>query len=74
MSIELIQATTLSEVTAAPLKQAVLYLRVSTSRQAARNGEAEGYSIPAQRVACERKVADLGAAVVREFVDAGASA
>src|SRR5680860_148395 len=55
-------------------KRAVLYLRVSTSRQATRNGEAEGYSIPAQRSACERKVSDLGAEVVREFVDAGASA
>lgn len=54
--------------------RAVLYLRVSTSRQAHKNGEAEGYSIPAQRDACTRKVADLGAEVVREFVDAGASA
>ncbi|TQO19698.1 DNA invertase Pin-like site-specific DNA recombinase [Rhodoglobus vestalii] len=59
---------------AVPVKRAVLYLRVSTSRQATRNGEAEGYSIPAQRSACERKVSDLGAEVVREFVDAGASA
>jgi site-specific DNA recombinase len=57
-----------------PLKRAVVYLRVSTSRQATKNGEAEGYSIPAQRSACERKVADLGAEVVQEFVDAGASA
>jgi site-specific DNA recombinase len=54
--------------------RAVLYLRVSTSRQAHKNGEAEGYSIPAQREACTRKVADLGAEVAREFVDAGASA
>ena len=74
MSIELIQATAPSEIAAAPLKRAVLYLRVSTSRQATRNGEAEGYSIPAQRSACERKVADLGGEVIREFVDAGASA
>ncbi|MEO7015782.1 MAG: recombinase family protein [Leifsonia sp.] len=60
---------------ATPLKRAVVYLRVSTSRQGAtKNGEAEGYSIPAQRSACERKVADLGAEVVQEFVDAGASA
>ncbi|CAN5399045.1 recombinase family protein [soil metagenome] len=54
--------------------RAVIYLRVSTSRQAHKNGEAEGYSIPAQRDACTRKVADLGAEVMREFVDAGASA
>jgi site-specific DNA recombinase len=65
-------AAAAAEVT--PLKHAVIYLRVSTSRQATKNGEAEGYSIPAQRSACERKVADLGAEVVQEFIDAGASA
>lgn len=53
---------------------AVIYLRVSTARQATKNGEAEGYSIPAQREACLRKARDLGAVVVDEFVDAGASA
>lgn len=54
--------------------RAVLYLRVSTTRQANKNGEAEGYSIPAQRIACTRKVTDLGSEVVAEFVDAGESA
>ena len=53
---------------------AVLYLRVSTTRQATKNGEAEGYSIPAQRAACMRKAKELGAEVIEEFVDAGASA
>lgn len=53
---------------------ALVYLRVSTARQATKNGEAEGYSIPAQREACLRKARDLGADVVDEFVDAGASA
>jgi hypothetical protein len=57
MSIELIRASASPELAAEPAKRAVLYLRVSTSRQATRNGEAEGYSIPAQRSACERKVA-----------------
>ncbi len=74
MSIELIPSSASTEVAADQPKHAVIYLRVSTSRQATRNGEAEGYSIPAQRDACTRKVADLGAEVVREFVDAGASA
>ena len=74
MSIELIPASTSPEVSADLPKRAVLYLRVSASLQATRNCEAEGNSIPAQRSACERKVADLGAEVVREFVDAGASA
>jgi site-specific DNA recombinase len=53
---------------------AVIYLRVSTARQANKNGEVEGYSIPAQREACRRKARELGAEVIEEFVDAGASA
>ncbi|MCW3078509.1 MAG: Resolvase domain protein, partial [Bacteroidetes bacterium] len=54
--------------------KALIYLRVSTVRQATKNGEAEGYSIPAQRNACQAKARELGAEVVDEFVDAGASA
>jgi DNA invertase Pin-like site-specific DNA recombinase len=53
---------------------AVLYLRVSTKEQAERGGEAEGFSIPAQREACSRKADQLGATVVAEFIDAGESA
>ena len=37
---------------------AVIYLRVSTKEQAQRGGEAEGFSIPAQRAACLRKADD----------------
>lgn len=55
-------------------KTAVIYLRVSTERQARKGGEAEGYSIPAQRQACIQQARLLGAVVVEEFVDAGASA
>ena len=54
--------------------RAVLYLRVSTKEQATRGGEAEGFSIPAQRDACRRKAAALGAVVVEEFADRGESA
>lgn len=54
--------------------ESVLYLRVSTKEQAERGGEVEGFSIPAQREACTRKAAGLGAVVVEEFVDAGESA
>jgi len=54
--------------------QAVIYLRVSTKEQAERGGEAEGFSIPAQREAGYRKAEQLGARVVAEFVDAGESA
>jgi site-specific DNA recombinase len=53
---------------------AVIYLRVSTKDQAERGGEAEGFSIPAQREACYRKAEQLGATVAAEFVDAGESA
>lgn len=55
-------------------KTALIYLRVSTARQATKDGEAEGYSIPAQRTACIKKAGELGSVVVEEYVDAGASA
>lgn len=58
----------------APLLLAVSYLRVSTRDQAERGGTDEGFSIPAQREANTRKAEELGAKVVREFVDAGESA
>jgi site-specific DNA recombinase len=53
---------------------AVLYIRVSTKDQAERGGEAEGFSLPAQREACRRKAEQLGAPVIAEFADAGESA
>lgn len=67
-------ASSWSENGKASQATAVLYLRVSTKEQAEKNGEAEGYSIPAQRSACQRKAESLGAAVVGEFVDRGESA
>lgn len=57
-----------------PVLLAVSYLRVSTREQAERGGTEEGFSIPAQREANHRKADELGARVVREFVDAGESA
>ncbi len=56
------------------LIRAVIYLRVSTKEQAEMGGEAEGFSIPAQRAACRRKAEALGAVVEEEFVDRGESA
>jgi site-specific DNA recombinase len=53
---------------------AIIYLRVSTKEQAERGGEAEGFSIPAQREACRRKAESLGALLIEEFVDRGESA
>ncbi len=56
-------------------KVAVSYLRVSTRDQARRGGgDDEGFSIPAQRDANRRKASTMGAMIVKEFVDRGASA
>ncbi len=54
--------------------RALIYLRVSTTSQAERGGESEGYSIPVQRDACRRKAKSLGAEIAEEYVDAGESA
>lgn len=55
--------------------RAVLYLRVSTTRQVKKDEkDPEGYSIPAQRDAGLRKARELGAKVVAEFIDYGESA
>jgi site-specific DNA recombinase len=53
---------------------AVIYLRVSSKEQAEKGGEAEGYSIPAQREGCKRKAVSLSAAVIEEFAERGESA
>ena len=55
-------------------KRAVIYLRVSTAKQADKDVDPEGYSIPAQRDACLYKARELGAEVVDTYIDRGASA
>lgn len=64
-----------SIITQGPAR-ALIYLRVSTKEQASKGGEAEGYSIPAQRDACMRRIAQLPREAIfdKEFVDAGESA
>ena len=69
-----IGSSPLDAASATPMLLGVSYLRVSTREQAERGGTDEGFSIPAQREANTRKADDLGARVVREFVDAGESA
>jgi site-specific DNA recombinase len=56
------------------MKTAVLYLRVSTTSQVQTDHDPEGISIPAQRAACERKAAQMGIAVIGEYVEPGRSA
>jgi site-specific DNA recombinase len=63
-----------SDAPSATLKRAVIYLRVSSEQQVDRGYGDEGYSIPAQREACERKAAELGATVVGQYVDLAKSA
>jgi site-specific DNA recombinase len=55
-------------------RRATVYLRVSTIGQVNTDRDGEGFSISAQRDACVRKAATLGAAIVAEYIDAGESA
>ncbi|WP_085256577.1 recombinase family protein [Mycobacterium saskatchewanense] len=59
---------------AATPKVAVSYARVSTKEQVQRDGDPEGYSLPAQLEANRRKAESLDALVVEEFVERGESA
>ena len=56
------------------MKRALIYLRVSTASQAAKGDDPDGYSIPAQRLACLRKADELEAELAGEFVDRAESA
>ncbi len=55
-------------------KTAVIYLRVSTAAQVNKAIDPEGYSIPAQREACELHAERLGAEIAGEYVEPGRSA
>ncbi len=57
-----------------PTKKAAFYLRVSTSSQVKTDYNPEGISLPAQREGCEIKRAELGAEIVREFIEPGRTA
>ena len=67
----LVRRTEAVEIDGAP---AVAYIRVSSKEQAEKGGEAEGFSIPAQREACKRKAVSLQAALIEQFVERGESA
>lgn len=55
-------------------RRAVLYLRVSSAGQVNTDYDPEGLSIPAQRLACERKLAQMGdVEIVGEYVEPGRS-
>jgi site-specific DNA recombinase len=53
---------------------AVIYARVSSSGQLGRDGDEDGYSIPAQVQACEREAAQRGVRVVKVYIERAESA
>ncbi len=53
--------------------RAVVYLRVSSKKQVDTDYDPEGISLPAQRLACHKKVEQMGLEIVGEYVDAGLS-
>jgi len=67
-------ATDMPVETTPGVKRAALYLRVSTLKQAAKDDDPEGYSVPAQKEAGYRKAESLGAEVVAVAIDKGESA
>ncbi len=69
-------STALATDSTRSLKQAVLYLRVSTQRQTntAIDIDADGLSVATQREACLAKAQSLNAGVVAQFVEPGSSA
>src|SRR4051794_16915370 len=73
MGTDLVNTSTLTASGTLHTKRAVIYLRVSTAKQAAKD-DGDGYSLPAQKEACYRKADQLDADVVAVFVDKGESA
>jgi site-specific DNA recombinase len=61
-------------IVAEPGTRAVIYLRVSSTGQVNTDYDPEGISIPAQRVACQRKAEQLGLTVIDEYIEPGKSA
>jgi site-specific DNA recombinase len=53
---------------------AALYVRVSSTGQLGRDGDEDGYSIPAQVKACEAETASRGATVAKVYVERAESA
>ena len=68
------EATLNHSETSTSVGRALIYLRVSSSQQADKDYDPEGFSIPAQREACRRKAEAVNAVVVEEYVDRGESA
>ncbi|WP_187684703.1 recombinase family protein [Nocardia wallacei] len=63
-----------SDGEAPPGTRTLLYLRVSTPGQVNTDYDPEGISIPAQRVAGQRKAEQLGLNIIGEYIEPGRSA
>ncbi|HTZ86660.1 MAG TPA: recombinase family protein [Solirubrobacteraceae bacterium] len=57
-----------------PTERSAVYARVSSTGQLGRDGDEDGYSIPAQVKACEAEAASRGAKVVKVYVERAESA
>jgi site-specific DNA recombinase len=53
---------------------AAVYARVSSTGQLGRDGDEDGYSIPAQTAACERKAGDMGLSLAKVYIERAESA
>jgi site-specific DNA recombinase len=59
---------------AEPLVAAAIYVRVSSTGQLGRDGDEDGYSIPAQVKGCELEAASRGAKVAKVYIERAESA
>jgi site-specific DNA recombinase len=57
-----------------PTEAAAIYVRVSSTGQLGRDGDEDGYSIPAQVKACELEAASRGAKVAKVYIERAESA
>ncbi len=57
-----------------PIQSVAIYARVSSTGQLGRDGDEDGYSIPAQVQACEREAAQRGASIAKVYIERAESA
>ncbi len=63
-----------SETAARPVCKAAIYARVSSTGQMGRDGDEDGYSLPAQVEACKKEALSRGAEVVKVYLERAESA
>lgn len=63
-----------SETDSGLMESAAIYVRVSSTGQLGRDGDEDGYSIPAQVTGCELEAANRGAKVAKVYIERAESA